>query len=27
MPLSKHVDEPLLYKGDDFARTDIGSAR
>jgi len=24
--LARHLDAPLLYKGDDFARTDIGSA-
>jgi len=24
--LAKHLDVPLLYKGDDFARTDIRSA-
>ncbi|WES65508.1 type II toxin-antitoxin system VapC family toxin [Microbacter sp. GSS18] len=24
--LSKHLDVPLLYKGDDFSRTDVASA-
>ncbi len=24
--LARHLDEPLLFKGDDFARTDIRSA-
>ena len=24
--LARHVDEPLLFKGDDFARSDIRSA-
>ncbi|WP_293474434.1 type II toxin-antitoxin system VapC family toxin, partial [Phenylobacterium sp.] len=24
--LAKHLDAPLLYKGDDFAKTDVRSA-